>query len=272
VPLLIKPAVLYSTHNEVVLVVRGKTVSRLHGHSGIVVPIPTSGTTEQLAVVCDATGRCVVLSTTRGGLLKVGEFVLDCPADVEDADERRITWMDAMLVGERNDVVLTWGGTDALRGLPTWSCHAGFRASALVDEEKELFYETEDGSEVWSALAARAAAWEAPQFSRHGSLLTTWTRAADDESSGVRRWARERSLLLSGTAMQVRMPAILRADCACVADVWGAPRQYVAVARQHGSALWRVFSVTEGSSWTEYALDEPAHVLSAAMLYAHSRW
>lgn len=239
------PSLLLSCDRGIVLYVAGKPVQCLENLQGMVIAIPTSSALEQFALVCDlSNGKTTLLSTTRMNIQVLGNFDLDKPEDEE------IGWVD-VIPWYNNEMILCWGGTDALRGQTTWQYFSGMNIPE-IDDLNEFFVETNVTDEAYASL--KKDCFEGmSDFLRHGSMLTSWVQLIDTEEDGKRVWKPK-------TTIAMDQWCIKETDEDC--KVWGSPCQYLSICGNE-CRLWE-----SGKKKFEMSV-EPC--TSFCLLLAHSK-
>ena len=249
------PTMLVCDHEFTRLYVRGVEVGKIDV-TGLIAAVPTSSTLEQHAVICKQNGVCTLVSTTRKSVVIVAEFKLDVP------ENEIISWIDIVTVDSKT--VLFWGGCDPLRGQATWSFSSGLSISDLMDSENEAFFDFQDCEKLYEGILDLATREQ--DFSKHGNVLTLWTRYIDEEVANQRVWVKQSSLHHRSRVFR----SAGYEDCTKtdLVSVWGTPQQYVAIDCEGLMTHW----IVEGKNIIERSrLKTPHRPVSMCLLYAHSR-
>ena len=208
------PALLLSTQLGLELTIGERKVDCIEGLRGLVVAIPSSSRLEQYAIVCDPmSGKANLVSTTRLDIQVLGSFELEIPDD----QASKIDWID-VIVWENSEMVLYWGGTDALRGNMTWNFCSGLNISEINNLD-EFFLEPNVPDDVIEKIREKCTK-STVDFLQHGNVLTSWTQLIDTEDNSVRKWIPKTKITMDSWCI---------ADLDQEARVWGVPSQFYSI-------------------------------------------
>jgi hypothetical protein len=218
----------------------GECVATANG-SGLLAPIPTDNTVEQLVVCLHKNGHVILFSTTASSITRLAEF--------EVAVQSKAEWVNVITTPKL--YIMYWGGFNHMTGEMTWSHCMGI--------DKTLKFVPVDPEHAEKVSTSVNVLKHGQDYKVHGNTMTMH-RTHQDYEDTLRKFKPTSSVLIQGHEVMKFNDALI--------DVWGTPQQFVALWTSHIS-FWTM--VTYPKLIEEIDIDDVSCEASICMLYAHSR-